>query len=118
MPRLSDTEEHKERNRRYQREWYARNRELQKSRVKANSDRYKAEIREYINSLKENGCSRCSEDHIATLDFHHLDPSEKEIGLNQAIRRKWSLEKIKGELEKCIILCSNCHRKLHYEEKL
>lgn len=46
------------------------------------------------------------------LEFHHLDPSIKEfnIGKNGATR---SWEKVKIELDKCVLLCSNCHREIH-----
>lgn len=61
-------------------------------------------------------CSRCGENHPATLDFHHLDRAAKEIGINTVARRGWSLARIKREIEKCEVLCSNCHRKLHWDE--
>lgn len=59
-----------------------------------------------------NSCKVCNETHPACLDFHHLDPKlkTKEIG----VIMKWgSSKKLLEEIDKCIILCSNCHRKLH-----
>ena len=50
------------------------------------------------------------------LDFHHIDPSKKEGNIAKiitSISRKFLL----SELEKCIVLCTNCHRKVHYNEK-
>ena len=61
-------------------------------------------------------CIRCGEQHIACLDFHHRDPNEKELTLSLAIARA-SLERLQKEIEKCDILCSNCHRKLHWHER-
>lgn len=55
------------------------------------------------------GYDKCSD----ALEFHHLDPNEKEIGLG-GIRgdiRGWS--KIAEELRKCVLLCSNCHKEVH-----
>jgi len=52
--------------------------------------------------------------HLEALDFHHLDPSKKEISLSQA--RMASFEKIKTELNKCILVCSNCHREIHADK--
>ena len=52
---------------------------------------------------------------LNALEFHHIDPKEKEMGLG-GIRGnivKW--EKIASELRKCILLCSNCHREVHDE---
>ena len=50
------------------------------------------------------------------LDFHHLDKNEKEEKPSYIIMR-WSFEKAKKELEKCILVCSNCHREIHAVEK-
>lgn len=69
----------------------------------------------YKKTLK---CEKCGENHPSTLDFHHIDPKQKEDGIASIINRNWSLDRIKAEIEKCIPLCSNCHRKLHYEEKM
>ena len=51
------------------------------------------------------------------LEFHHKDPSQKEFGIGQnGLTRSW--EKVKAEIEKCNLLCANCHRELHVEERL
>jgi len=50
------------------------------------------------------GYSRC----LAALEFHHLDPSTKEFGLAQAGVAR-SLERMRVEARKCVLLCSNCH---------
>lgn len=57
------------------------------------------------------GCAKCGyRTHPAALDFHHVDPSGKEYAVGAMGGGNWKLEKIKAEVEKCIILCSNCHR--------
>ena len=61
-------------------------------------------------------CCRCDETHPACMDFHHRDPSQKDGNLSQMVA-KVSLEKLKEEVAKCDILCANCHRKLHWDEK-
>ena len=55
------------------------------------------------------GYSRC----LAALDFHHLDPTEKdfEIG-SQAIRM--GFERAQPELDKCVLVCRNCHAERHF----
>jgi transposase-like protein len=54
------------------------------------------------------GCSICGYDrHVAALEFHHLDPNEKEFTL--ARRGAHSIEKLRAEVSKCVLLCSNCH---------
>lgn len=59
----------------------------------------------------ERGCACCSENDPVCLDFHHRDPETREF----AIAGSWSrsLERIEAELAKCIVLCANCHRKVH-----
>lgn len=45
------------------------------------------------------------------LDFHHLDPTEKEFSISDL--RTYTWEKLKKELDKCILVCRNCHAELH-----
>lgn len=48
----------------------------------------------------------------AALDFHHVDESEKEFNLSlRGLTRSW--KKIKQEINKCILVCANCHREIH-----
>jgi len=56
--------------------------------------------------------------HQAVYDFHHIDPKEKEAGIAKLLQ-SYSVDhpKIQQELEKCILLCSNCHRTLHATEE-
>ncbi len=56
-------------------------------------------------------CSSCGESDKACLDFHHTDSKTKAFNLSSY--KNHSLDKIKKEIEKCIVLCANCHRKLH-----
>ena len=57
-------------------------------------------------------CQHCNYSKcIGALDFHHLDPKEKDFGLSNGVVMGW--EKIKTELDKCILLCANCHREEH-----
>jgi predicted HNH restriction endonuclease len=45
------------------------------------------------------------------LEFHHLDPDEKEFGFGTGHTRAWA--RMVEELKKCILLCANCHREVH-----
>lgn len=48
----------------------------------------------------------------AALDFHHRDPEQKKFGLSQrGLTRSW--ERVKTELDKCVLICANCHREVH-----
>ena len=55
------------------------------------------------------GCMVCGETEPWVLDMHHLNPNEKETNPAQSATLKTFLK----EADKCILLCSNCHRKVH-----
>ena len=58
-------------------------------------------------------CELCGyKKNSAALHFHHMDPEEKEFSISQ-IRSSVSYEKLKKEVEKCVILCANCHAEEH-----
>ena len=52
------------------------------------------------------GYNKCMD----ALTFHHLDPSQKDF---QISGKSWSYERLKGEVDKCALLCSNCHKEVH-----
>jgi len=58
-------------------------------------------------------CEICGYDkYLGALDFHHTDPNQKDFGLSSSgITRAWNL--IKQELDKCVLVCANCHREIH-----
>jgi 5-methylcytosine-specific restriction endonuclease McrA len=54
------------------------------------------------------GYGKCAE----ALEFHHLDGSSKDFGISsRGHARSW--ERVRSELEKCMLLCANCHREVH-----
>jgi len=57
-------------------------------------------------------CAVCGYDScIEALEFHHINPEEKEFAISGKFNISW--EKLKSELDKCQLLCANCHRELH-----
>lgn len=59
-------------------------------------------------------CNRCGYMGVpAVYDFHHKDPNEKEFNWGK-YRTSWA--KLQPELDKCVLLCSNCHREVHDAE--
>lgn len=52
------------------------------------------------------GYNRC----LWALDFHHLDPASKSFNISGGTK---SFESLREELDKCILVCSNCHREIH-----
>ena len=93
---------------------YKNNKQYYKDKAKKRNVNLQNWIKEYKLSLK---CKECGENHPACLDFHHLDPNEKDLEISAAINNGWNLERLLKEIEKCIVLCSNCHRKLHWNLK-
>lgn len=66
-------------------------------------------------------CVRCGYDGCqAALEFHHRDPSAKEFSVAQHLKnvghRYVLTDRVRGELDKCDLLCSNCHREVHFKE--
>ena len=78
--------------------------------------------RDFIRKFKDLRCSKCGYDKcLSALDFHHLDPRTKSLSISQFIAlqpfNRINKVRIFDELQKCIVLCSNCHRELHYANK-
>lgn len=66
------------------------------------------------------GCQTpgCTNNHPAILEFHHTDPSQKEINISAAIAQGWGWERLIVEIKKCIVVCSNCHKIIHWHESV
>lgn len=103
-----------EKRRAYRRKWYARNKDSEKQHVLRRKKKIIAWFEEYKKNLS---CEICGENHPAVLDFHHKISSTKESEIPFLVYNGYSLEKIKREIVKCQVLCSNCHRKFHYKIK-
>jgi hypothetical protein len=70
-------------------------------------------VQEALNKLKsEYGCYYCPESESACLDFHHINETEKSDSISKLAKVK-SLAKLAPEISKCIVVCANCHRKIH-----
>ena len=59
-------------------------------------------------------CERCGEDNFFKMDFHHIESDSKENNFNDIKYLKWST--IEKEIDKCGLLCKNCHMELHYND--
>ena len=70
------------------------------------------EISKFISENKGDACEVCGYNKCkAALEFHHNDPMQKEFNISSA----WSynMGRVKREIEKCILVCANCHREIH-----
>ena len=112
MP-YKDESVRKKKHKEYSRKHYEVNYAKRREELTARRQELKAEWLKFKATLK---CTKCGFDHIAALDFHHIDPNEKEHNVNRLVSNK-SFVKAYEEIKKCIVLCANCHRKHHHAEK-
>lgn len=78
---------------------------------------HRQKLKDKAVEYKGGKCEKCGYDKCNwAFDFHHLDPNEKDFGLSTYSTLSW--DKIKKELDKCIMVCANCHREIHYGEYL
>jgi len=76
--------------------------------------RYRKRIKEKMIDCMGKKCQICSYDKCSdALEFHHIDPTKKEYSFGKLRANPRSKEILACELEKCILLCSNCHREIH-----
>ena len=80
--------------------------------IKAVAKRRKT-LRERAIKYKGDKCMLCGYDRCqAALDFHHFDEKKKDFGISKdGLTRSW--ERTVRELNKCVLVCSNCHREIH-----
>lgn len=82
-------------------------------RVKSRRQKIKIKAIEY----KGGKCEKCGYSKCGwSLDFHHTNPEEKDFSIAKNSTLSW--DKVRKELDKCIMVCANCHREIHYEEYL
>ncbi len=91
-------------------EWYQNNKNKQIANATRNNKKYRRRIFEYKESLS---CESCGEEETVCLDFHHKNPDEKEFSICNYNGAGW--DRVLLEIQKCHVLCANCHRKVHAE---
>lgn len=75
-------------------------------------DAYRKRLKNRMIEAFGGKCGICAYDRcIAALEFHHLDPREKDFAFGRMWSRSWT--KIENELMKCVLLCAICHREYH-----
>ena len=99
--------------------WYhgsARERHLKN--VKARNLRVREEAREYVwDYLLENPCIQCGEPDPVILEFQHRHGKEKEMAGVVMVAGGYPIAKIQAEIDKCSVLCANCHRRVTMKER-
>tara|TARA_Y100000034_G_C6686333_1_gene301968 strand:- start:80 stop:679 length:600 start_codon:yes stop_codon:yes gene_type:complete len=89
---------------------------LKKKRVSNLSNQVKLQRKraEWFDQYKSGvKCKTCNESHPACLAFHHRQPEDKHMAVSKMVGCAYSVSRILAEIEKCDVLCANCHMKLH-----
>src|SRR5437588_7676917 len=75
-------------------------------------------IRRWLDEYKKRlACERCGFADFRALEFHHTDHSQKDFNVADMLRRGVAIQTIKREIDKCAVLCSNCHQIEHYPNR-
>ena len=103
---------YKEHRKTYYVEHYAKYSDAYRERAKLR--RLKLKRQNQINLVKymhDKSCAHCAENDIRVLEFDHINPANKSFSIARAINDGKSWDIILTEINKCQILCSNCHKK-------
>lgn len=85
----------------------------------AEQRRFSAEKQDLIKDLYGTSCVVCGYDKCyAALEFHHVDMSTKEYQISKLVGNFSRIDTLLKELEKCILVCSNCHREIHHPHQI
>lgn len=91
----------------------------------ANKDLYlvrksqvKKAAQEYIRELKKDPCMDCGKKYpYYVMDFDHRDSEIKVTNIASAVAKSWGLKRIMDEIDKCDLICSNCHRERTHKRR-
>jgi hypothetical protein len=101
-------------NRARSRRYYAENKDLHKKNVRETNKKPIARNQRHIlDYLGRNPCVDCGEPDVIVLEFDHVR-GEKTANVGRLIQDAYSLRKLKDEIEKCEVVCANCHRRRTY----
>lgn len=97
----------------YHAQYYHLNDERQENMRERQKER-RHEKKDFLENKKsESGCYFCGEQNSVCLSFHHLEDREKKDNLSRMASQDYSIDSLKEEIEKCEVICANCHRKVH-----
>ena len=92
--------------------YYENNKQKQIDEARVRSDNIKHWFVEFKKTKK---CEKCGDERWYVLDFHHRGKKDRAVSL--LVAKSCSIKRITEEINKCQILCSNCHRELHFMER-
>ena len=101
-----------EEKRKYDREYHSqRSPEKKRRKIELQAARAHRNILALRSHKEKTGCAVCGEKDPIVLEFNHLDMATKSFNLGESARLGMSLENLMREVEKCEILCANCHKR-------
>ncbi|MBO0782671.1 MAG: hypothetical protein J2P37_27980 [Ktedonobacteraceae bacterium] len=110
MP-YKDEQKRKEYHKEYHKGWYQQH----KDEVVARRKKRQIAIRDWFRRYKDTlSCIDCGVSHPAVLQFHHRDKANKSFSIADVTSRAASVKQILNEIEKCDVVCVNCHAKRHW----
>lgn len=79
--------------------------------------RYRKDLQDKLAAYKATlSCSVCSEARAWCLAFHHPN-DDKDAAISEMVSKYRSWDRILKEIEKCVVVCHNCHADIHYNER-
>jgi hypothetical protein len=85
--------------REFKKKWYQNNKKQHLKNVRKRTVQYRKYLAEIVNEYKK-VCCFCSESDPCCLEFHHIDPKQKELAIAVAVRNAWSEERLLQEIAK------------------
>ena len=96
----------------YLKKHYAENKQDYIDRSRIANDRRRLEQRKMVwDYLTHHPCVECGESDPIVLEFDHQVPADKHLAISNLVNRAGSIKKLMAEIEKCHVLCANCHRR-------
>ena len=100
----------------HQNNWYERHKEQHLENVHARKRRVRDDAREYVwQYLSTHPCISCGASDPVVLEFHHREG--KDNAVSEMVAGGYPIHTIQKEIDKCDVLCANCHRKLTHTER-
>jgi hypothetical protein len=113
MP-FKDLDVRRQRQKIYSKKYYEKNKKDVIQKINAKKKIHKTWFVNYKKQLK---CVTCGFDHPAALDFHHVERKKSNRKVHELVGDGNTKKRILEEIEKCVVLCSNCHRVHHHDER-
>jgi hypothetical protein len=106
-----------ERRKKYRQEYYIKNKHHENEKNRRTREKHREQWSVEISKRGLNKCLICGYDKsMVALDFHHIDPTTKDYRIAHLTNLACTSERLK-ELDKCVVLCANCHRIEHWQKK-